>query len=104
MSRIQSSIGLVTNIPIEETVNQLMAVAARPRTLLSDRTKQLEAERLAVTQLTTLLAAFQFETNQLGSTSLFDSKTITSSDTAALTASVASGGSPAAGSYLFTPI
>lgn len=104
MSRIQSSIGLVTNIPIEDTVNKLMSIAARPRTLLSNRTKQLEAEKLAVTQLTTLLAAFQFETGQLGNASLFDAKTATSSNTAALSVAIALGGNPVAGSYLFTPV
>ena len=34
MSRITSSVGLITGIPIEETVNKLMAVAARPRELV----------------------------------------------------------------------
>jgi flagellar hook-associated protein 2 len=104
MSRIQSSIGLITDIPIQETVDKLIAVAARPRNLLSDRTNQLQAEQLAITQLTTLLAAFQFESNQLGSASLFDAKTVTSSDSAALSAAIAAGGNPLAGSYLFTPV
>ncbi|MEX0610698.1 MAG: flagellar cap protein FliD N-terminal domain-containing protein, partial [Pirellulales bacterium] len=104
MTRIQSSVGLVTGIKIEETVNQLMAIAAQPKNLLSNRNKQLSSEKLVLTQLTSLLVAFQFEAKQLGSLSLFSSKQITSSDTDSLTASLATGGTPAAGSYLFTPV
>ncbi len=104
MTRIQSSVGLITGIPIEETVNKLMAIAAQPRNLLADRTKALESEKLAVTQLTSLLVALQFEVNQLDSESLFSSKQVTSSDPDALTASLATGGNPAAGNYLFTPV
>jgi len=40
MSRIQSSVGLITGIPIEETVNKLMAVAARPRELMVNRDRR----------------------------------------------------------------
>src|SRR3989304_1399159 len=37
MSRIQSGVGLITGIPIEETVKKLMAGAAPPRNLVVDR-------------------------------------------------------------------
>lgn len=104
MTRIQSSVGLVTGIPIEDTVNKLMAVAAQPRDNLTTRTKGLQSEQLAVTQLSSLLVAFQFEAKQLGSTSLFQSREATSSDTSALTVEVAEDGSPAVGNYLFTPV
>src|SRR3954470_9457255 len=104
MTRIQSSVGLVTGIPIEDTVNKLMAVAAQPRDNLTARTKDLQSEQLAVTQLSSLLVAFQFEAKQLGSTSLFQSRAATSSDPSALTVEVAGDGSPAVGNYLFTPV
>ena len=71
MSRIQSSVGLITGIPIEETVNKLMAVAARPRQLVADRTKLIDAERLAITKLTSLILAFEFEVNRLSRTRCF---------------------------------
>ena len=41
MSRIQSSTGLITGIPIEDTVNKLMAIAAQPKNMLTNRTKSL---------------------------------------------------------------
>lgn len=104
MGRIQSSMGLITGIPIEETVNKLMALATQPKTILSNRNQQLQSEKLAIQQLSSLVLAFKFEADKLGSTSLFDSKQATSSDTTALTAAVATGGSPAVGNYLFTPV
>src|SRR3954470_11722517 len=104
MTRIQSSVGLVTGIPIEDTVNKLMAVAAQPRDNLTTRTKGLQSEQLAVTQLSSLLVAFQFEAKQIGATSLFRSRDATSSNTAALTVAVADDASPAVGNYLFTPV
>ena len=104
MSRITSSIGLITGIPIEETINKLMAVAARPRDLIASRARTLDAERLAVTKLTTLMLAFEFEVNRLASTTLFQGRTVTSSDAAILKATLADGGSPAIGNYQFRPL
>jgi flagellar hook-associated protein 2 len=104
MAGIQSSTGLITGIPIQDTVDKLMAIAAQPKNTLSNRTKLLESEKLAVTQLTSLLVAFQFESNQLGAASIFDSRQTSTSDSSALTAAVTSGGTPAIGSYLFTPV
>ncbi len=104
MTRIQSSTGLVTGIPIEETVNKLMVLAAQPKNLLSSRNQQLQSEKLAIQQLSSLVLAFKFEASKLGSASLFDSKQVKSSYTTALTATVPTGGNPAVGNYLFTPI
>jgi flagellar hook-associated protein 2 len=104
MSRITSSVGLITGIPIEETVKKLMAVAARPRNLIASRNESLTAEKTAVQQLSSLVLALRFEVSQLGQKSLFSAKSITSSDAAALTASIETGASPAVGNYLFTPI
>ncbi|HJQ81951.1 MAG TPA: flagellar cap protein FliD N-terminal domain-containing protein, partial [Lacipirellulaceae bacterium] len=77
MSRIQSSVGLITGIPIEETVNKLMAVAARPRELVVNRNKLIESERLAITNLTSLMLAFEFEVNKFSTANLFQAKTVT---------------------------
>jgi flagellar hook-associated protein 2 len=101
MSRIQSSVGLITGIPIEETVNKLLAVAARPRELLAARTRTLDTERLAITNLTSLVLAFEFEVNRLASGDLFQAKTVTSSDPDSLSATLVEGANPAAGSYRF---
>ncbi len=104
MSRITSGVGLITGIPIEETVAKLLAIAARPRNLIAARNQSLTAEKTAVQQLSSLVLALRFEADQLGETSLFTSKSITSSDTAALTATIAAGANPAVANYLFTPV
>src|SRR5262245_49110366 len=99
MSRIQSSTGLITGIPIEETVNKLMQVATQPRINLDNRTKALQSERLAVSNLSSLVLAFQFEVNRFGKDSLFQTKAVASSDKDVVTASLQTGGNPAVGSY-----
>ncbi|MEX2093498.1 MAG: flagellar cap protein FliD N-terminal domain-containing protein, partial [Pirellulales bacterium] len=101
MSRIQSSVGLITGIPIEETVTKLMALAARPRDLLNTRTEGLKSEQLAVTKLTSLVLALQFETNKLSSASLFQTKQVASSNDDVLSATIQTDGNPAAGTYQF---
>ncbi len=103
MTRIQSSTGLITGIPIQDTVDKLIALASQPKNILTARTQTLQSEKLAVTQLTSLLVAFQFETKQLNTASIFDSRQVTLSDSS-LTAAIATDGSPAVGNYLFTPV
>ena len=52
MAGITASTGLITGIPIQDTVDKLMAIAAQPKNNLTNRTKSLQSEKLAVTQLT----------------------------------------------------
>lgn len=104
MARIQSSTGLITGIPIQDTVDKLMQLASQPKDNLTARTQDLQNQKLAVTQLTSLLVAFQFEAKQLGQDNLFQSRDVTSNNPAALTAAVSADGNPAVGSYLFTPV
>ena len=104
MAGITASTGLITGIPIQDTVDKLMTLAAKPKDNLTARTQTLQSEKLAVQQLTSLLVAFQFESNQLGNDSVFNSRTVTSSNEDALTAAVATDGNPAVGSYIFTPV
>ncbi len=104
MAGISSSVGLLSGIPIKDTVDQLIAIASQPKNNLTDRTKLLQSEQTAVTQLSSLLLALQFEGNQLGAESLFQSKSVSSSNSSALTATIPTGGNPAVGKYSFTPV
>ncbi|MCC7473813.1 MAG: flagellar filament capping protein FliD [Pirellulales bacterium] len=101
MAGIISTTGLITGIPIEETVNKLMEIAARPRDLIQSRNELLQAEQLAISKLSSLVLAFRYEANKLGQASLYQTKAVSSSDSDVLTASILSEGDPPAGSYKF---
>jgi flagellar hook-associated protein 2 len=104
MSAISSSVGLITGIPIEETVNQLMAVATRPRTTLLNRTNLLKSEQTALDTLSSLVLGLQFSTGALNRNTTFGARTSNSSDKAAVATSVTPGSSPTPGSYQLTPL
>lgn len=102
MGQIQSSIGLVTGIPILDTVDKLMAISARPRDLVAARNNKLQAEQIAIAKLTSLVLGVKFASDRLGDATVFDKKTATSSDANLL--SVAITGSPPIGTFSFTPL
>lgn len=102
MGRLQSSVGLITGIPIQETVEQLLKIEARPRDLLVSRTQKLQAQQTAVTELTAKVLAVQFAIRRLGASAVFDKKTATSSNSDLLSATVT--GNPPAGKFQFTPV
>ena len=102
MGRIQSSIGLVTGVPIQDTVDKLMALAAKPRDLLSARIEALQTEQAAVTELTALLASVQYVAKNLGKEKLYLARSAASSDSAALGVKVT--GNPAIGTHQFIPL
>ncbi|MCA9239411.1 MAG: hypothetical protein KDA37_04390, partial [Planctomycetales bacterium] len=104
MSGIQSSVGLITGIPIQDTVDQLMALSARPRDLLVSRTQESTAEQGAVDQLASLVLGLRFSLTNLDRTSTYTSRTATSSVTSAVSVTVPNGASPKLGSYQLTPL
>lgn len=104
MSAIQSSVGLITGIPIDETVTQLMSIASQPRNRLESRTTLLQAEQSAVDTLSSLVLNLRFSLSSLNRDSTFESRTATSSDPAALAVSVPNGSTPTVGSYQITPL
>lgn len=102
MGRITTSVGLISGFPIQETVDKLIALQGRPRDLLVQNTKKLEAQKTAVSQLTALLIGVQFAARRLASATLYNQRTVSSSQESVLAAS--STGSPQLGSYSFTPL
>lgn len=102
MASITPNTGLVTGIPIQQTVDQLIAVQARPRDLLAQLGKKVEAEQVAFTTLTASLLSLQFHAVNVGKPSLFAQTTATSSNPALL--SVSTTGDPPLGSFQFTPL
>lgn len=102
MGRIQSTVGLITGVPIADTVNKLMQLAARPRDMLIARTETYKTEQIAVTELAALLLAVKYTGDNLAREELYEQRQATSSDPAALSATVT--GTPPKGNYLFTPL
>ena len=104
MGQITSGIGLVTGVPIDQTVDQLIALEAVPRDRLVARTEQLQAQQVAITELTARVLGVQFSASQLALKESFQKVTISSSNPAALSAIADTAESPAPGQYRFTPI
>lgn len=102
MGRIQSSVGLITGIPIQDTVDQLIALSARPRDLLTQRTESLQSQQDGIAQLTASVIGVQLSIQGLRNSSTFNTKTVTSSNESLISTAVT--GTPAAGTYRFTPI
>jgi len=102
MARIQSNVGLITGIPITDTVNQLIAIQAQPRTVLIQRNDKLTQQSTAIAELLALSLAVQLSAKKLGSADLFAQRAVASSDPSKLTAAVT--GDVAEGIYHFTPV
>jgi len=99
MSRITSSVGLITGIPIEDTVNKLMAIAARPRDLLKSRNDAVKQEQAAIDTLGARLLSFQFAANKLKAASVYTTRTATSSNVDVLQVALPASGTPPVGSF-----
>ena len=97
MGQITSNIGLITGIPITDTVNQLMQIAARSRDLIVARNKAVQSEGDAVAQLTASTLGVQLAAKRLANPSIFTAKNATSSNAAVLAATAT--GNPAVGEY-----
>ena len=102
MGRIQSNVGLVTGVNIQDTVDQLMKLNAIPRDRLQSRITSMQAEQTALTELMTQVVGVQLTTDRLGQASLYSSTSVASGNTQVLTAR--STGNPKPGSYTFVPV
>lgn len=102
MGRIQSSIGLISGVPIGDTVDKLMKLESRPRDNLDAATKKIDQERAAITELSALVIATQYVVKNLAKPAVYHKRIATGSNDAALTATVT--GTPPIGSYVFTPV
>lgn len=102
MGRITSSVGLVTGTNINQTVDQLISIAARPRDLVVNANKTIDTQRTALTQLTAQVIATQLTIKKFSNVGLYNQRVVTSSDSTLLTATA--NGTPSLGNYQFTPL
>ena len=101
MAGIQASTGLISGIPIQDTVDQLMKISAQPRDRLVAKNTALQAKQVAIGQLTALVIGVQLSTDQLSKETLFAQTKLQSSSTA-LSATAA--GTAVPGRYQFVPV
>jgi len=104
MGRITSNVGLITGIPITDTVDQLIQVAGTPRDLLLSRTQGLQQQQLAINSLSSRLLSLKFELNKLNVADPYESRTVVSQNEDVLTATLANNGKPAFGTYQVRPV
>ncbi|HEV2971146.1 MAG TPA: flagellar filament capping protein FliD [Pirellulales bacterium] len=105
MGRISASTGLVTGFPIASTVSQLIQLESGPVNNLKAQNTTLQNQQTALTQLEAQLIALQSSAKNLSQSSLYSQRTVTSTNSAALSASAnATGTPPQLGNYLFTPL
>ena len=104
MGRITSNVGLITGLPITDTVEQLIQVAAAPRDLLTSRNAGLQQQQLAVNSLSTRLLGLKFDLGNLNISDPFQARTVTSSDETVLTATLTDNGNPPLGAFRIKPV
>ena len=89
MGRIASSVGLITGTDIVGTVDQLIALSARPRDRILARINTFQQQQQAYAELTASVIGVQLAGDQFSATSLFRSRRADSSNADALSVSTA---------------
>ena len=88
MGTITSNIGLISGINYSQLVSELVQVASGPVNNQTTIDNTYQQQQTAITSLEATLIALQSSTNALSQTSLYNQRTVTSSDPTTLTATV----------------
>lgn len=99
MGQITTGVGLVSGLDIASIVEQLVAIDARPRTLLQNRNEVLRSQQVAFQEINARLLALKTSAGDFAGTSLFTGTTASTSNENVLTASSGIGAVP--GTYSF---
>ena len=102
MGTITANIGLISGINYSQLVSELVQVASGPVNNQTTIDNTYQQQQTAITSLEASLIALQSSTNALSQTSLYNQRTVTSSDPTTLTATVT--GTPQQGQYQLTPV
>ena len=100
MGTISTGIGLISGLDIQQLVDQLIAIAARPRTLAQQQLAGLQAMRTAYLDLNARLLAAKNAIRTLSVRDTFRSFRAASSDTSVVTASADSTAWPGSVSFV----
>lgn len=96
---IYSGVGLISGINTAQLIEQLIAIDARPKTILQNRVTVLNSQATALQEINAKLLALKGAVSTLVSPNLFKTTTAASSDSTVLTASTRSTATP--GTYTF---
>lgn len=99
MGTLSSGVGLISGLNIQQIVDQLIAVEARPRDALQLRVRNLDAQRTAYADISARITALLARVNSLSQRSTFQSINAQSSNGDILSATATTGAQP--GSYRF---
>ncbi len=102
MGTITSNVGLISGIDYKSLVDKLISVQSGTVNNQTAQNKAFDSQRTAITSLEASLIALQFNTNKLSTTSLYNQRTVTSSNDAAVSATVT--GDSQVGQYQITPV
>jgi len=96
---ISSGVGLLSGLPVQSIIDQLISIDARPMQLLKTRVGTLQTQRTTFSELNARLLGLKSSISRLDETSFFRSSRATSSDENVLTATA--GESAVRGSFRF---
>ncbi len=97
---ISSGVGLISGIPTADLIEQLLAIDARPISLIQSRSAVLTSQQIAIQDISARLLSLKLSADSLTQTNTFNGTTATSSDPSVLT--VSSGITTTPGTYDFT--
>jgi flagellar hook-associated protein 2 len=100
MGTISSGVGLVSGINTEEIISQLLALEARPKTLVQKQNAVLTSQQVAIQDINAKLLALKSSVGSFINSRVFRSTSANSSNESVLTASSSTSATP--GSYDFT--
>jgi flagellar hook-associated protein 2 len=94
-----SSPGIGSNLDVNGIVTQLTSQERRPILNLQIKASTLQAKLSGIGQLQGAMGGLQDAAKKLGTASTYEGMNVTSSDSASVTAALASGSTPALGSF-----
>ncbi len=100
MGTLSSGVGLISGLNIQQIVEQLIAVEARPRDLLTARIGRIDAQRAAYADISARVTALLGRVSALRSQTAFTATRATSSNESILTVSAAPGAAVSSATFV----
>lgn len=99
-----SSPGVGSGLDVNSIVGQLVALERRPIAKLQSSSQRIQTQISGIGQLQSLTSALRDAASELGDAKGFGKSTVSSSDSAVVSATTTTGGTPVAGSYAIATV